>query len=1252
MIDGLLKKHLEPLARDHRRWRLNRGLAACWASAALAGFAFMLVRYFTGWSSPLVFPVLTAATALAAWFIWQRNRVDRFDYHAVASQIESEDPKLHALLLTAVQQRPDEATGELNYLQQRVIAEALAWKRRHLWEQYSGQRLFFGLCTKWAALLLLIAVLANLWITRPTSGLLAARHARGVTVTPGDTSVERGTSLVVLARFDGRLPAEATLVIKPINASERRISLAKNLDDPVFGGSIADIKDPLTYRIEYGIAHTREFNVAVFDYPELQHADARIVFPEYTGLPEKTIANTRRISAVERSSLDYSFFLNKPVALATLIARDKSTLPLAPDTIRSNVYHTSFALDQSRQYELLLVDDAGRTNKLPPQFVIDVLKNHPPELKFTAPGDQRVSPLEEIKFKAEASDDFGLRAYGIAYALAGQDTKIIELGQSSGIHEKRQFDYLLPLEDLSAQPDQLVSYFVWADDVGPDGKIRRTSSDMFFAEIRPFDEIFREGQQSEGGGGGEQGGESAKLAELQKQIITATWNLQRRETEPRPSPQYQPDVTVVQQSQKQALAEAQALKEKTDDPRTQGLVETAAQEMEKAVNRLDEAANHNSLSVLPPALAAEQSAYQSLLRLQAREYQVSRGRNQGGGRGGQRTQRQVDQLELKMSENRYETQREASAQPPAGQHEQLQVLSRLKELAQRQQDLNERLKELQTALQEAKTEEEREEARRRLKRLREEEQDLMAGIDELNQRMSKPENQSRMAEARQQLDQTRSEVQRAAEALQDGAVSQALASGARAQRDLQQMSEDLRKKSSSQFAEDMRRMRDEARELAQKQEEIGRRLDSSADVKRKTLGDSGADERKELASEFDGQRKRLDQLLEHAGQVTQQAENVEPLLARQLYDTLRKASQDDARNLQETTEELLRSGRLVRPVYERLQSGKDEAKRSVTVASELLRDGFASEAGQLAQRAGRSINELKREIEHAAESVLGDDTEALRLAGRELDDLRQQLEKEMAQADSTNNAAASGDAASDQAASQAARQRSLAGQSGQPDANADPVDSPSPSGTSAAGGASSKQQPQKDASAGETSPGDTAASSRQSDGSPQPGALASGDHTGKAGSSESQAGGPNNSSGRQNSPGSDGGRHFFDQTGSAEGGGGSGGPITGSEYAQWSDRLRDVEEMLDFPELRTEVARIRDRARAYRVEYRRLGEKPPWAKVKLEIAGPLVEVRSRVAEELARRQSSEAPIPADRDPVPAKFAELVRRYYEQLGKSE
>jgi len=53
--------------------------------------------------------------------------------------------------------------------------------------------------------------------------------------------------------------------------------------------------------------------------------------------------------------------------------------------------------------------------------------------------------------------------------------------------------------------------------------------------------------------------------------------------------------------------------------------------------------------------------------------------------------------------------------------------------------------------------------------------------------------------------------------------------------------------------------------------------------------------------------------------------------------------------------------------------------------------------------------------------------------------------------------------------------------------------------------------------------------------------------------------------------------------------------------------------------------------------------------VEMEITKPLNEVRNRVNEELAKLESREALVPIDRDPVPSRYAELVRIYYENLG---
>ena len=94
------------------------------------------------------------------------------------------------------------------------------------------------------------------------------------------------------------------------------------------------------------------------------------------------------------------------------------------------------------------------------------------------------------------------------------------------------------------------------------------------------------------------------------------------------------------------------------------------------------------------------------------------------------------------------------------------MLNRLRELAQRQTDLNDRLKELQSALEAAKTPQAREEIERQLKRLREQQQQILRDTDELRERMEREENRDRMAEARQQIEQSREHVRQASEALE------------------------------------------------------------------------------------------------------------------------------------------------------------------------------------------------------------------------------------------------------------------------------------------------------------------------------------------------------------------------------------------------------------------------------------------------------------------------------------------------------
>lgn len=1250
MIEEALRKRIQPIVERRRSLYLAIRLGIYWLAAAVYGFALIGANRLWGWAPPAAVVVLCVAAVLATIVTFLRTRRMRPDYKAAARNIEQQHPEARALVLAAIEQEPEGPNGQLGYLQESVIGEALKHGAKHDWlRSVSPRKLMLARAGQIAALLLLLLVLSQ---TAPPAvfvlagrGPAPARKGYEITVTPGDTNTELGTPVVILARFDELVPPEAKLLYGPAGEERQEIVLSKNLEDPVFGGIIHEVNSDLLYHIEYADKRTRDYRISIYEHPELARADAKIVYPAFTNLPEKEIRDTRRVSAVEGSRIDLTFILNKAVTKAQLVAKEDSPLDLTVDSEHPNVYTTTISATEDRRYELHLADAQGLANKVPQRFVIDVHKNLSPELKPVFPNrDIMASPLEEVSLEAEVSDDYGVTGYGLSYALAGTQSKNLTLGQSVQAGAKQLVQHLLAMEELKAEPDQLLTYSFWAEDVGADGTTRRTFSDMYFAEVRHFEEIFRQSQSSQSqqrqqqqqqqqGNQQQQG----QLAQEQKQIIIATWNIKRQADQSGSvDEQQKEDLEVVRQSQSDVLEKAQSALAEAQDPASAQALTEAAKHMQTTLERLGESIESASATELTPALGSEQLAYQELLKLRGRDSQVAQGQSSSrSGRSGgasARSQQQLQQLELRDREDRYETERSAQPQEQAAQREDLQVLNRLRELARRQNEMSDKLKELEAALRQAESEQQKEEIRRQLKRLREEQLEALRDVDELQQRMESPQNRQRMADTAEQLSDSRERIRQSAEELEEGMVSRAVTSTTRAGRELEEMRDEFRRRTSGQFNDRMREMREQAQQLDERQKEIAEEIDRQLDLRQKTLVDSG--DSRELADRIDEQKKTAEELIEQMKEVSEQSETSEPLLSKKLYDTVRQASASNV-------------------------------DRSLDAAGELLRRNFLRQAQEVERPAGKGIEQMRRGVEEAAESVLGDQAESLRMAQRQLDELIRQVNEEAQRAGEASRRQGDPNDPDDSAASQQRRadaQRGTGGrQPGDPNESnradaqggaggqrpgdpneANRADAQRGTGGGRRAGSQDPNQPQQDrasANAGRqgNQPQDSARQGGGQQGSPQ-------------GGSQRQA----NDAGR-NRPGADGrtdpagwgggGLRLPDQWGGIN----PRGPITGEDFRQWSDGLREVEEMLDEPDLRNEVARVRDRARSIRVEFKRHGTEPQWDLVTMQITKPLTELRKRLAEELAKLESDEALVPIDRDPVPSRYAELVRKYYENLG---
>lgn len=1241
-----LQEQLTFYRHQHRRQKLYSGLAKCWAVCAVASLVVLALGQATGfvWSI-----IGVSAAALATLVFVKVLMVDWLTLAEIVRLIERHHPGLNKLLETASEQIAKNDPDKLDYLQQRVLADALKASREQGWELEANGRLALTHLYHGAAL---SVFLLAFWQMSDTTESQTVRSAKGsVVVEPGDVEVERGTSLIVSAKFTSN-KSDVKLVVKEPGRNQRWMTMVQSLDDPMYSYRLANVQTNAVYQVVYDGQAGDLYRMTVFEYPALKSSQARLDYPEFTGREDKVINNTRRLTAVEGTGLTFAFQFNKPLKSAVLKAREGEGDDIPLEQLADGSPQFQLLRDFSEpgefRYELHLEDAEGRVNRFPSRYVFNVLENAVPALKFEAPaGDTEVSAIEEMRLQGVARDDFGLADAGFGYQLAGEEPQYVSLTAAGLATNKLAVAHVLRMEDLGVEVGQVVSYFLWADDRGRDGGLRRGFSDLFFATVRPFEEIFRQNrsategmrqQQQQQGEGGEQQQSIANLLDTQKDIISATWNLKRRDSD---DEKLVEDIQVVLDSQGELLGMLEQASALLQDSESGGQAYQANEAMEAAADSLAKAKDASGEAVgqaLSEAIIDEQTALQHLQKLRENEFRVSRQqarqqRQQQQGRGNSnRAQRQLDQLEMQDTRNNYELESKAERQQQQAQQqgeraEQRQTLNRLKELARRQSDLNKRLQELQIALLDAEDEAERERIERELKRLQDEQRNLIDDLDEVQQRMDSSQNDE-LAESRQQLEEAREQMEETARNLQQQQLSQAANSGSRASRNLDEVREDYKEQTANEFADAMREMRQDARELDSNQNELNKAIEEDRQQTFRSLSDEG--DLKEALDMAESQKGQLDELLQQMEQVSREAEESEKLLSQELEDGVRRARQE---NMEESLDQL----------------------------SLLMRNNLPNETGDIQRELTENISELRGTVEDAAEKIIGSDEDAMRFAADRLNELREEVEREMEQAMNDRQGQQRGRRGREGEREQEGDEQNSRGQGQRPQEGDNPEGEPREG--SGAQQDAEQQENQQQQGRGQRQPGGEAQENEQ----PQGRGQAQEEQQDRPGQGQGRR--PNDQDNPQTAQGRGGQPRDPNDLpdrrpdGNRDNGGSSGGsdrfrdldnfdfdgPLTGLDYRDWEDRLREVEEVIEIPELRNQVSEVRQRARDIRRENKENGKPPKWDLVDMQIIRPMTEINKRLEQELSLRQPKRELVPVDHDPVPAQYSELVRRYYERLG---
>ena len=736
-----LRQSLDVLSRAWWRVRWARVLARTAAVVAGVLLAWALVdwlRPLGRW--PLIASGLTVALVVvaAAWWIRRRSLAhptpDR-----MARLVEEQCPELEATLRTALDPsleqspfgpvvRDDAATALARLDEARVIDPD---DRRRAWLWAGGA---------------LAAVLVAAGLAAPTA-VRAARTARFVVappemalrVTPGNRRIVKGTALTIAATVEGAPPdldvPMPQLIVQGDGA--RAVGAFTRTPQGAYQVRIASVDRDFSYRVRAGGLDSNTYTVEALDRPRILGIDLAYVYPSFSGLEPRTEADTGDIYAPAGTKVTVKVRTSKPLRAAQLRSTDgdgAKAVPLQVTGTREGEVALTIARDGA--YRIALTDTDAIENGEETEYFIRVMDDRPPDVRIIRPaGDRGATRLEEVALEARAEDDYGVQALELVYAVRGGPERVVPLGgngRSTAVSGK----HTIYLEDLDVKPGDFVNYYARARDIGRGKRSTEARSDIFFLEIKPTAQEFTAAQSSAGMGGGG-GGEMTDLVAAQKDVVSATWKLERRSSGGRSSS----DIRAVSRAQaevREKLRQAAANSGGPPAPRRRRGVEpepeappvplqAAGEAMEKAVTQLDKLDTRS-------AITHEMEALNQLLRAEAEIRRRQLARQQGGGGGGRGRSGNEDlsalfDQELMRQQTNYEQQSSVESREDAKKGE--SALDRIRELARRQDDLAREQQQLARERSQLTAEE----AKRRLERLTREQQRLQQEAQQLAQQM-------------------------------------------------------------------------------------------------------------------------------------------------------------------------------------------------------------------------------------------------------------------------------------------------------------------------------------------------------------------------------------------------------------------------------------------------------------------------------------------------------------------------------------
>lgn len=888
----------ELLKRVRARWRAVRLLEALIRSAlaASAVLALALVAARFAPREPAVFGLVGALAAIgvAAAIIWafaplRQTPSDR----QVARFIEERATTLDDRLASAVDVVVSDTASRSPSLVEPMLADAARRARDVDIDDLVHRGLLRRRAIQSGAaamVLLLVGFLARGLVRETLDAVALTLFPSRVTleIAPGDARIRAGASLAIRARLVGN-QAPVVAQVRMGEGEGSRTTDMQAAGSGQFQLALESVTSSFTYRVTAGSVSSPDYTVTVARPPRVTRIDVDYAYPAALGLKGRTEEDGGDIYAPAGTDVRLRIHTDRRVASGRMALTEGGAVPLTARTETELAAGLKLVGDNS--YRVVLTDRDGLVNPGETEYFIRALEDSPPQVRIVKPAsDRRVTALEEVDIEAQADDDFGIARLDLVYAVGGRDEKVVPLGGGHGTSAEGR--HTLFLEDFNLRPGDLISYYVRAFDVARGRRSHEARSDIFFLEVKGFEQEFALSQSQAASGGND----LDDLIAAQKEVVVATWKIERRAGVARGARPEQ-DIRAVGRAEAELKTRVEeissAFRENTmrnprqrpqqggggGDAARAGQTLSEEEAMAAASAAMGKAVTSLTSLKTRDALPPEMEALAYLLKAQGdvKRREVSRQQN-GGGRYTNNRNYDLSALFDKELQRTQQTNYENRGTPGPRDDKSAGLLDRIRELARRQDELLKRQRDLardrDTMTAEA--------LKRELEKLTREQSELRQQAEELAGQPG-----ARGSGGGRGMQDVSEQMRSAAGDLRRQDPGGASARGGRALEKLRELERQLQTSGPDERRRALGDMQLEARQLADAERRIANELGTAGQ------GKAGKDTARRLAGEQEGLASRARKLEEALKPMAGAPGDIGRDLARQqLVERMQKSAED------------------------------------------------------------------------------------------------------------------------------------------------------------------------------------------------------------------------------------------------------------------------------------------------------------------------------------------------------------------------